>query len=165
MRYGDAKTFCFNILKKKMVRHSLGLVLVAACGIPMAEGFAPGSNPGLLPACLQKARAQSGMLALRCALPCADASTSSSASRRQVRGGGRGHRGVAAHTDVPCRDAGGRAGALVIMMGTGAAQAGGCRCGKSRRRRACRGAASPAAPKGLERTNRVQAGGRLCDGR
>ena len=50
-------------------------------------------------------------------------------------------------------------------MGTGAVQAGRGRGGESRRRRACRGAASPAAPKGLERTNRVQAGGRLCDGR
>jgi hypothetical protein len=156
-----------------MARLSPGLVLVVACGIGrLVEGFAAGSSPGLLLACLPQARAQSGLLALRCVLPCAEASaaatTTAVASRRQVRESGCSRDRtivVAAHTDVLCRDAGSRPGALVTMMGTGAAQAGRGRGRESRRRRACRGAASPAAPQGLERTNRMQAGGRLCDGR
>ncbi len=66
-----------------------GFVLMAACGIVMAEGFAPGSSPELSTAWLPQARAQSGLLALRCSLPFSqaspDATTTAAASRRQVR--------------------------------------------------------------------------------
>ena len=185
-----------------------GFVLMAACGIVMAEGFAPGSSPELSTAWLPQARAQSGLLALRCSLPFSqaspDATTTAAASRRQVGiKGGKEHK-------KRCGRQGGRACDRIFKklqqlgnnraaffrlamlngaashfawgravrrfnsemlrlfedsMGTGAVQAGRGRGGESRRRRACRGAASPTASKGLERTNRVQAGGRLCDGR